>query len=345
MKKTLIPAFFRRKVPLVLQYEMVECGAASLSMILQYFGKYLPLSDLRYQCGVSRDGSNMLNLKKAAIHYGLNVKVGKQRPREILDGKVDFPCIAWWNYNHFVVFESTNGKFLRIADPGGGKYKVSETELSNKFSGLLLQFNKQDTFEKSGRPEREILNFLPIIGGYQLSIYFLLLISTALLVTSLATPGLSGAFVQSFLGDQRYELGLPIMWLSLLMVILAASLTSVQLNVVRRLALSIQRRLSVEISFKILSVDYQFYTSRFIGDIASRLKLSENIANTLINQFLIFMLGLIGAALIIPFLLLISWQLTVISLIYVLVNITLAAIAASMLIDSNRSIQVELGKV
>ena len=345
MKKTLIPAFFRRKVPLVLQYEMVECGAASLSMILQYFGKYLPLSDLRYQCGVSRDGSNMLNLKKAAIHYGLNVKVGKQRPREILDGKVDFPCIAWWNYNHFVVFESTNGKFLRIADPGGGKYKVSETELSNKFSGLLLQFNKQDTFEKSGRPEREILNFLPIIGGYQVSIYFLLLISTALLVTSLATPGLSGAFVQSFLGDQRYELGLPIMWLSLLMVILAASLTSVQLNVVRRLALSIQRRLSVEISFKILSVDYQFYTSRFIGDIASRLKLSENIANTLINQFLIFVLGLIGAALIIPFLLLISWQLTVISLIYVLVNITLAAIAASMLIDSNRSIQVELGKV
>ena len=91
---------------------MVECGAASLSMILQYFGKYLPLSDLRYQCGVSRDGSNMLNIKKAALHYGLSVKVGKQKPNEILDGKVDFPCLAWWNYNHFVVFESTDGKHL-----------------------------------------------------------------------------------------------------------------------------------------------------------------------------------------------------------------------------------------
>ena len=109
MMKSLIPGFLRRKVPLVLQYEMVECGAASLSMILQYFGKYLPLSDLRYQCGVSRDGSNMLNLKKAALHYGLSVKVGKQKPREILDGQVDFPCLAWWNYNHFVVFESADG--------------------------------------------------------------------------------------------------------------------------------------------------------------------------------------------------------------------------------------------
>ena len=332
MMKYPIPGFLRRKVPLVLQYEMVECGAASLSMILQYFGKYLPLSDLRYQCGVSRDGSNMLNLKKAALHYGLSVKVGKQKPREILDGKVDFPCLAWWNYNHFVVFDSADGKHLRIADPGGGKYKVNESVLTNSFSGLLLQFEKTDSFEKSGRPEREILNFLPIIGEYKISIYFLLLISTALLVTSLASPGLSGAFVQSFLGDQRYELGLPIMWLSFLMVILAASLTSVQLNVVRRLALTIQRKLSVEISFKILSVDFQFYTSRFIGDIASRLKLSENISNTLINQFLVFVLGLIGAFLIIPFLLLISWQLTVVSLIYIVVNITLAAISANILI-------------
>ena len=129
------------------------------------------------------------------------------------------------------------------------------------------------------------------------------------------------------------------------MVILAASLTSVQLNVVRRLALTIQRKLSVEISFKILSVDFQFYTSRFIGDIASRLKLSENIANTLINQFLVFVLGLIGAFLIIPFLLLISWQLTIVSLLYIFANIALAAISANILIDSNRSIQVESGKV
>lgn len=345
MIQRVVRSLFRKKVPLVLQYEMVECGAASLSMILQYFGKYLSLSELRYQCGVSRDGSNMLNIKKAALHYGLNVRVGKQKPKEILKGNASFPCLAWWNYNHFVVFEKTDGKNLYIADPGGGKYKVNETVLTNSFSGLLLQFDKTDDFQKSGRPEREILNFLPVLGNYQFAIYFLLLISTALLVTSLASPGLSGAFVQSFLGDNRYELGLPIMWLSFLMVILAASLTSVQLNVVRRLALSIQRKLSVEISFKILSVDFQFYTSRFIGDIASRLKLSENIANTLINQFLVFLLGLIGAFLITPFLLLISWQLTAVSLIYILINIVIATVAANILIDSNRSIQVETGKV
>ena len=94
----------RSRVPLVLQYEMVECGAASLSMILRYFKKYISLSELRYQCGVSRDGSNMLNIKKAAMHYGLNVKAKKANAEEIVQGKIQFPCLAWWNYNHFLVF-------------------------------------------------------------------------------------------------------------------------------------------------------------------------------------------------------------------------------------------------
>ena len=96
------------KVPLVLQYEMVECGAASLSMILRSMGKYLPLSELRYQCGVSRDGSNLLNIKKAAMHYGLDVKAAKPTPDDICNCRISFPCIAWWNFNHFLVIESAN---------------------------------------------------------------------------------------------------------------------------------------------------------------------------------------------------------------------------------------------
>ena len=341
----MINRLFKRKVPLVLQYEMAECGAASLSMILQYFGKYLSLSEIRYQCGVSRDGSNMLNIKRAAINYGLEVTAAKPDLSQLLTGRISFPCIAWWNYNHFLVFNSTDGKKINIADPAGGRYNVDASTLSESFSGIVLQFARTNEFHKSGKPEREILNFVPLLANYRTAIYFLLLISTALLVTSLASPGLSGAFVQSFLGDKRYELGLPILWISLLIVILAACLTTVQLSIIRRLALAVQRKLAVEISFKVLSVDFNFFASRFIGDVANRLNLSENIASTLINQFLVFLLGLVGALLITPFLLLISWQLTSVSLLYIAINVILAAIATSLLIDSNRSIQLESGKL
>ena len=68
------------KVPIIMQMEAVECGAASLAMIMAYHGKWIPLEQLRQECGVSRDGSKAKNLVMVARAYGLKAQGYRKEP-------------------------------------------------------------------------------------------------------------------------------------------------------------------------------------------------------------------------------------------------------------------------
>ena len=115
------------KVPLIMQMEYVECGAASLAMILAYYGKYVPLEQIRKDCGISRDGSRASNLITAAENYGL-VADGYRYSVESVMTKVHFPCIIHWNMAHFVVLRGFGKDKAYLNDPGLGIITVSMEE-------------------------------------------------------------------------------------------------------------------------------------------------------------------------------------------------------------------------
>ena len=338
--------FYRtKKVPLVLQFEMVECGAASLSMILRFFGYFLGLPELRTACGVSRDGSNMLNIKRAAIRYGLDVQAARLDSAELAESEHLFPVIAWWNHNHFLVVEGYRlGRFL-LVDPAGGRYGLDTEDFSKSFSGLVLSMKPGPAFEKRGKQESFLKLFLPYVWSYKYSILFLFAIAVAMLIPSLANPGLSGAFVSEFLQNKRYSLGIPIVWLTIFMSLLATGLSLVELKVIRRMALQVQRTLSLQIALKLFTVDYSFFSSRYLGDISGRLGLANSVSSILIHQMIPAVYGLVGALLTLPFIVLISWQLSLVSLVYVLLTTALSVYSAHYVLDSRRSIEVESGKL
>ena len=138
------------KVPVVMQMEALECGAASLTMVLAYYGKWIPLEQVRLDCGVSRDGSNLKNVYLAAVSYGLEAQ-GYRMDINALRENGTFPCIIHWNFNHFVVLNGFKKDKAIINDPARGRVEVSKEEFDHSFTGVVLAFTPSEDFEPSGK--------------------------------------------------------------------------------------------------------------------------------------------------------------------------------------------------
>ena len=140
----------RVKVPVVMQLEALECGAASLTMIMAYYGKWVPLEQVRLDCGVSRDGSNAKNILAAARNYGFTAQ-GYRCEVDALRDEMQKPCIIHWNFNHFVVLNGFHGNYAYINDPARGEVKVPMEEFDKAFTGICLQIIPGEEFVPDGK--------------------------------------------------------------------------------------------------------------------------------------------------------------------------------------------------
>lgn len=276
------------KVPVILQMENLECGAASLAMVLAYYGKWLPLEKVRLDCGVSRDGSNANNIVEAAMKYGMDVAAFSVEIDDLKAGEIDdvkiFPCIAYWNFNHFVVLDGfKDDNTVVINDPARGKVLVPMDEFDTSFTGLIITMSPGKNFVKSGK-KKSIWTFMKkYLAGTSSIVFFSMIVSTFTTIISILNPVFSKIFIDKLLIGENKSWIFPffvfITTFAFIQVLLSVIETTYKLRMKGKLAI----RSNVEYMWHVLHLPIEFFTARQSEDIAIRKSENETIAETFID--------------------------------------------------------------
>lgn len=272
------------KVPVVLQLEALECGAACLAMILAYYGKWLPLEQLRADCGISRDGSCALYIIKAAREYGMKAK-GSRYEADTIFKKVHFPCIIHWNFNHFVVLCGRRGDKIYINDPGKGPCTVSAKQFDESFTGVCLQFQPGADFAADGRPQSTLAYARRRLKGVGGAIAFTAIITLIGTLFSVIQPAFSRIFFDRILTGQNPEWFYPFLIGFGLLSVLMLGIKWVETIY----TLKLNGKLAVIADFNffwhVLRLPMRFFSQRLTGDVIMRQGLNAGIVNSLIGTF------------------------------------------------------------
>jgi len=267
------------KSPTVLQMESVECGAAALSIILSYFGKFVPLEKLRIACGVSRDGLKATNIIKAAREFGLEAKGYAKSIEKVM--QIETPAIIFWNFNHFLVLEGFAKNKVYLSDPAQGRYHVTYQEFDDAYTGVVLTFKPTDHFEKGNEKRGLAASLASRILNSKLSITYIFLVSLFLVIPGLVIPSFIQVFIDKYLVNGHSDFVMPLLLIMTAVLIINAALVYLQQYYLLKLETKLALTTSSKFLWHVFHLPISFFTQRHSGEIGNRVSLNDKVAKLL----------------------------------------------------------------
>lgn len=258
-----------QKIPLILQSETNECGLACLSMMAGYFNKRIDLASARNIYGTTSHGMTLRELITAFERLGMAARASRIELDELR--LLSRPVILHWSFNHYVILVKITHLGAVIHDPAIGRRRISLRELSDKFTGVIIEAWPAETFDK--KPLEMNVTIFDLFRGIKgLSGIFsgVLVLSVLVELLSIAVPAATQFTIDTLVKSSDRE---GIFFVSI--VVISALLIKSAFSVLRAWVLiNLRYTLGVkwaEIFFnRLIKLTLPFFEKRHTGDIASR---------------------------------------------------------------------------
>ncbi len=333
----------RVKTPTLIQMEAVECGAASLGIILGYYGRIVPLPELRRQCGISRDGSKASNVIKVARSYGLIAKGFKKSLESLRNLKP--PYIAFVGFSHFLVVDGFGKDIVYINDPSFGPGKISLKEFDEAYTGIVLVMEPGPEFKKSGKKRSMVSALASRLTSSRRAVLLCLLTGLFLTFPRLTVPAFTQVFIDRILVENYQDWLRPMLLGMIIAAVIQGLLMRMQLRALRRLLIKLSVTMSGQFLWHILRLPVGFYAQRFSGEISSRIQLNDKVAEVLSGRLATTVIDTVMMGLYALLMLTYDWLLTTITILFAALNFVALQSLSRSRVDANLSLAQEYGKV
>ena len=333
----------RASAPVILQMEAVECGAASLAMILAYYQKYISLEQLRVDCGVSRDGSKASNIVKAARKHGLDAQGFRKEPADLRTMRL--PMIIFWNFNHFVVVDGFEEGKVLLNDPAMGRRKVTDAEFDQSFTGVVLAFKPTPGFAPTGQPRSLVDGLRRRLTGNETALLYLVLAGLALVLPGMVIPVFTSVFIDRVLVGGLGGWAGPLVAGMLATGGLVAVLTWLQKHYLLKLETRISLITSANFFWHVLRLPVGFYQQRSAGDIGARVGIADRVANILSEDLVAGVLSVITATFFAAIMMFYDVTMSLLTMGIVAINVLVLRYVSERRIELNQKMAIDRGKV
>lgn len=327
--------------------EAVECGAAALAMILGYYGRFVPLEELRVACGVSRDGARASSVLAVARSHGLVAQGFRMEAQRIAD--VRKPAIIYWAFHHFLVVEGVRRRFgktrVAVNDPARGPRYIDWAEFDSGFTGVVLTFKPGPQFRRGGHRtgvgEALLARRQPVGSAAAL----VLLASLLLVVPGLVSPAFTRVFIDDVLtGTAPGYIG-PLLVAMITTVIVAAGLTLVQRHYMLRIETRLAGTSGARFFRHLLRLPIEFYLHRQPAEVEGRLRANDTVAEVLSRDVALNVVNLLLIGFYAALLIHIDVALGLIGLTMALLNVAALRLVARARTDAVQAASAERGKL